>query len=180
MLTLVVPGEQVFNEITMEFGTRGDTVLELEHSLVSLSKWESKFEKPFLESINKTSEELVSYIELMVTTPNVSVELLSRLSEENVEAINTYINAKMTATWFLDDGRSKNTGEIITAELIYYWMIGFKINWETQYWHLNRLFTLIRVCSAKQEKPKKMSRADVAARNRKLNDERRERLGTSG
>jgi len=170
----------MFDEATMEFGTRGDTVLELEHSLVSLSKWESKFEKPFLESTNKSSEELFSYIELMIVTPNITPDVLNRLSNENVEEINTYLNAKMTATWFSDDGRSKNTSEIITAELIYYWMIGFKINWEAQHWHLNRLFTLIRICSAKQEKSKRMSRSDIAARNRKINNERKERLGTRG
>lgn len=180
MFTITVPGESVFDEATMEFGTRGDTVLELEHSLVSLSKWESKFEKPFLESINKTPEELLSYIELMIVTPNIAPDVLNRLSNENVAEINAYLNAKMTATWFSDERDSKSTGEIITAELIYYWMIGFEINWEAQYWHLNRLFTLIRICSAKQQKPKKMSRSDIAARNRKINDERRERLGTRG
>jgi len=180
MLTIIVPGESVFNEATMEFGTRGDTVLELEHSLVTMSKWESKFEKPFLESVNKSSEELLSYIELMILTPNVPPGILNRLSNENLEEINAYLNAKMTATWFADDRRPKNASEIITAELIYYWMIGFEINWEAQYWHLNRLFTLIRICSAKQQKSQRMSRSDIAARNHRLNKERRERLGTHG
>jgi hypothetical protein len=180
MLIITVPGEQVFNEATMEFGTKGDVILELEHSLASLSKWESKFEKPFLESVNKTPEELVAYIEMMIISPSFPDDVVSRLSEDNVTAINNYINAKMTATWFSDDARTRSNGEIVTAELIYYWMIGFKINWEAQHWHLNRLFTLIRVCGAKQEKPKKMSKSDIAARNRKLNEERRARLGTSG
>lgn len=182
MLRIIVPGETVFNEATNEFGTHNDTALELEHSLVSLSKWESKFEKPFLEGADKTPEELVGYIMEMVLTPDVPPETLGRLSQDNVKAINEYINAKMTATWFSDTSRSRAGSEIVTAELIYYWMIAFKINWEAQHWHLNRLFTLIRVCSMKQEDPKKSraSRAEMLARNRKLNEERKKKLGTSG
>ncbi len=182
MLRIIVPGVEVFDEATDLFSTLNDTTLELEHSLVSLSKWESKFEKPFLESSDKTPEELVAYIVEMIVTPDVPQEVLTRLSEDNVEAINNYINAKMTATWFSDTTTSRRSSEVVTAELIYYWMIAFKINWEAQYWHLNRLFTLIRVCSMKQEDPKKsrMSKTEVAARNRRLNEERKKKLGTSG
>ena len=182
MLTITVPGQSVFNEATNEFGTLNDTALTLEHSLVSLSKWEAKFEKPFLESADKTPEELVGYITEMILTPDVPSEVLGRLSEGNVEAINNYINAKMTATWFVDTARSRVGSEVVTSELIYYWMIAFEINWEAQHWHLNRLFTLIRVCSMKQEDPKKsrVARAEIAARNRKLNEERKKSLGTSG
>lgn len=180
MLTITVPGEQVYDEATNMFGTQGDTVLELEHSLVSLSKWESKFEKPFLENSNKDPKELVAYIECMILDPNFPRDALTRLSEENVIAINDYINAKMTATWFSDVGKGPGSGEIVTAELIYYWMIAFKINWEAQHWHLNRLFTLIRVCGLKQDKPKRMSRAQMAQRNAELNRKRKEQLKTKG
>jgi hypothetical protein len=180
MLTIVVPGVEMFDESTNEFVTKDDTTLELEHSLVSLSKWESEYEKPFLGKETKTTEEVFAYIKLMTLTPNIPPEVYLKLSQENILAVNKYIEAKMTATWFSDPPGAPPSKEVITAELIYYWMIMFQIPFECQYWHINRLFTLIRVCNAKQSKPKKMSRAEIAARNRELNARRREQLGTSG
>jgi hypothetical protein len=180
MLTIVVPGVEMFDESTNEFVTKDDTTLELEHSLVSLSKWESEYEKPFLGKETKTTEEVFAYIKLMTLTPNIPPEVYLKLSQENILAVNKYIEAKMTATWFSDPPGAPPSKEVITAELIYYWMITFQIPFECQYWHINRLFTLIRVCNAKQSKPKKMSRAEIAARNRELNARRREQLGTSG
>jgi hypothetical protein len=179
VLTIVVSGVEMFNDTTQEFTTEGDVVLELEHSLVSLSKWESKHEKPFLGSDDKTIEEVLEYVRFMTLT-KVPEETFSRLSEANVEAINNYINAKMTATWFNDQPGTPQSREVITAELIYYWMIAFQIPFECETWHLNRLFTLIRVCNIKQSKPKKMSRAEIAARNRELNAQRRAQFKTKG
>lgn len=116
----------------------------------------------------------------MILTPNVSEEVLSKLTQENIVDINKYIEAKMTATWFSDAPGAPKTQAVITAELIYYWMVVFQIPFECEHWHLNRLFTLIRVCNIKQEKPKKMSRSELAARNRALNAQRKAQLGTSG
>lgn len=180
MLRLVVPGVEVFDEATQEFNTQGDVSLELEHSLVSLSKWEEIFEKPFLGKADKTSEEIMDYIKFMTLTPKVPTEVYSKLSADNVEAINKYINAKRTATWFNDAPGAPKSREVITSELIYYWMITFNIPFECERWHLNKLFTLIRVCNIKQAKPKKMSRSELAARNRELNAQRREQFGTKG
>lgn len=180
MLTIVVPGPEMFDEKSQEFVTKGDVTLDLEHSLVTLSKWESIYEKPFLGPKEKSHEELIGYIKVMVLTPEVPEEVFSRLSEENIEAINEYIDAKMTATWFNEAPGAPQSRDIITAELIYYWMITFQIPFECQYWHLNRLFTLIRVCNIKQAKPKKMSRTEIAARNRELNARRRAQLGSKG
>lgn len=179
MLSIVVPGIEVFNNTTQEFATQGDVVLELEHSLVSLSKWESKFEKPFLGKTEKTTEEVMDYIKAM-TLNEVPEEIFSRLSEDNIKAINDYIEAKMTATWFHEAPGAPPSRDVITAELIYYWMITFQIPWECERWHLNRLFTLIRVCNIKQSKPKKMSRSEIASRNRELNAQRKAQLGTRG
>ena len=180
MLTIVVPGTEMYDETKQEFVTEGDITLELEHSLVSLSKWESKYEKPFLGKESKTTEEVLDYIKCMTLTPNIPPEVFYNLSEGNITEINKYIEAKMSATWFNDAPSAPSSREVITSELVYYWMITFQIPFECQYWHINRLFTLIRVCNVKHAKPKKMSRAEVAARNRELNAQRRSQLGTKG
>jgi len=180
MLVITVGGVESFDEGSSEFVVRGGTPLELEHSLVSLSKWESIHEKPFLGKESKTGAEVMSYVRCMCLTPDPSPELFYKLSKENFEAVDQYINAKMTATWFSDAPGAPGSRDVITSELIYYWMITFQIPFECERWHLNRLFTLIRVCNVKQAKPKKMSRAALAARNRELNAQRRAQLGSTG
>jgi len=180
MLKLLVLGTEYFNEETETFESVGDIELKLEHSLISLSKWESMYEKPFLGKGDKTTEEVLGYIKLMTLTPDVPDAVYSKLSEENVTAINNYIDAKMSATWFNEPPGAPKSRDVITAELIYYWMITFQIPFECENWHLNRLFTLIRVCNIKQSKPQKMSRGEIARRNRELNAQRRAQLGTKG
>lgn len=180
MLTITVGATDVYDEESDTFGTQGGEELRLEHSLVSLSKWESIHEKPFLGVNDKTPDEILSYVECMVLDENPRGEIFHKLSEKNFQEINKYIDRKMTATWFSDSPNAPQSREVITSELIYYWMTVFTIPFECQYWHLNRLFTLIRICNEKQAKPKKMSRAEIAQRNRELNAQRRAQLGTSG
>lgn len=175
----MVPIDESFNDETSEF-IPITYKLELEHSLVSLSKWESKFEKPFLSTEDKTTEETLWYISAMVMTPEVPPEILSKLSEENVSAINDYINGKHSATWFNDLEPRSASREVITSEVIYYWMTALTIPYECADWHLNRLFTLIKVANQKQAKPKKMSRAEQISQQRRLNAERQAKYSTTG
>lgn len=180
MLTILVGSTEMFDDEHQEFVTDGGIQLELEHSLLSLSKWESQWEKPFLGKESKTPEEVLSYVEAMTLTPNPPAEIFQQLSEENFAAINKYIDKSMTATWFADTPGAPRTSEVITSELIYYWMTAFNIPFECEHWNLNRLFTLIRICNVKNAKPKKMSRAEMAQRNRELNAQRKKQLGTQG
>ena len=180
MLTITVPGDEVYDDSTGLLSTVNDVQLELEHSLVSLSKWEQMYEKSFLGTTEKTDEELLGYIECMIMTPEYPLEVMYKITQENLEEINAYINAKMTATSFHDPPGAPTTREVITAELIYYWMTVFNIPFECEHWHLNRLFTLIRVCNVKQTKPKKMSQAEAARQRAELNAQRRAQYRTSG
>jgi len=155
--------------------------LQLEHSLVSLSKWESIHEKAFYGKDGMDHEQTKSYIQQMLLCPVPEGDWIDRFSPGDFDLISNYINSKQSATWFREDGNQPRPREIITAELIYYWMISFQIPFEPcENWHINRLMTLIRICGIKQSKPRKMSRQAQAAEYRRLNELRREQLGSAG
>ena len=180
MLQITIPAVELWDESKEEFINSKERTLQLEHSLVSLSKWESKWCKPFLSKEEMSREEVIDYIKCMTLTPNVDDEVYQCLTEDNVSEIYKYIDAPMTATWFNEDNNRRPNREQITAEIIYYWMIALNIPFECQKWHLNRLLTLIRVCNIKNQPPKKMSRQSITSRNAELNKARREKLNTKG
>ena len=181
MLQITIPEVEVFDDERNEFTVvMEEQTLQLEHSLVSLSKWESKWRKSFLSNANKTDEEIMDYIKCMTITQNVKPEIYNYLTNDNITKINEYIAAPMTATYFSEDPSKKGGREVVTAELIYYWMIALNIPFECQKWHLNRLLTLIRVCNVKNAPPKKRSRRDILSRNAQLNAARRKQLNTRG
>lgn len=182
MLQLTIPALELYDEGANEFITLPPVNLQLEHSLVSISKWESKWHKPFLSKGEKTREETIDYVKCMTITQNVNDSVYARLDSTCIQKINDYIDNPMTATWFSDEKGPKKPGgkTVITSELIYYWMIALNVPFECQKWHLNRLLTLIKVCEIKNTPPKKMGQKELLSRNRALNAARRKKLNTRG
>lgn len=180
MLRITIPAIEQWDERKQEFVQTKVQTLQLEHSLVSLSKWESKWNKPFLSKGDKTVEETLDYIKCMTINQPVDPDVYNGLTSEHIEQINKYIEAPMTATTFNDNKQGGRNREVVTAELIYYWMIALNIPFECQKWHLNRLLTLIRVCNVKNAPPKKMSKRATASQYAQLNAARRQQLNTRG
>lgn len=180
MLKLIVQGNEFYDEETSSFITTEGFELELEHSLLSLSKWESKHQIPFLASGKLTTDQIADYVMCMIQTPNITLDMIQVAGKQVFDPVNEYINSPQSATTFGEMPKPRGRGEVITSELIYYWMVAFNIPFECETWHLNRLFSLIRICNIKNGKPQKMSRSDMAQRNRELNAKRRAELGTSG
>jgi hypothetical protein len=179
MLKITVPSIELYDEEHNKFFMSKEYELQLEHSLVSLSKWESKWHKPFLTKGQKTSEEALDYVRCMTISQNVDPEAYNLIGKEFLDRVTEYIDDPMTATTFRKD-QTPNSREIITAEIIYYWMISFNIPFECQKWHLNRLLTLINVCNIKNQPAKKVSKKELIARNKALNEARKSQLNTKG
>lgn len=180
MLEVVVPLiPEKWDEEKEEFIPPVTQVLQLEHSLVSLQKWESKWKKPFLSKQEKTIEETIDYIKYMTITQNVNPDIYNHLTDEHIRQINDYISDPMTATTFSNESRGSGR-EQVTAELVYYWMIALNIPFDCRKWHLNSLLTLIRVCNVKNSPPKKMSKGEIMSRNAALNAARRQKLNSKG
>lgn len=179
MLEITIPGFEIYDSTKQEFIMSEGQTLQLEHSLVSISKWESKWHKLFLSKKEKTNEETLDYIRCMTLTENVDPSVYFGLTNDNIKEINEYIENPMTATTISDTG-GKNSREQVSSELIYYWMIAQNVPVEFQHWHLNRLLTLLRVCSVKNAPPKQMSKSEIMSRNAALNAARRKQLNTKG
>lgn len=181
MLQIKVPGKETWDEKTEEFVSCPDTVLSLEHSLISISKWESKWHTPFLGKDQKTPEQIMDYIRCMTITPNVRDEVYACLTKENMDVVMDYINDPMTATTIKQrEGGRRMSREIITSELIYYWMVALEIPFECQKWHINRLMMLIQICEIKNQPDKKMSKRSTAQQNAALNAARRQKSRSRG
>lgn len=182
MLTIVVKGKELWDEKEQVFVKPDeDVVLEFEHSLVSLSKWESHYKKPFLTEDSKTQEEVLYYIRCMALRPDVPEEVFAGLELSHLAEINEYMNDPMTATFFNEPKTpGRPSAKIITNELIYYWMSGFGLPMEMQYWHLNRLFTQLKVCNLESQPPKKLSPGEAAARTRAINEANRKKYEGQG
>ena len=185
MLKLVLPPREYTIETPdgeVLFAKNDGATLHLEHSLISISKWEEKYKKPFLsKSEPKTREESIYYVKCMTLNKGFSDEIYNSLTNSEIDKINEYIDDPHSATWFSEEENNRRYGrDVVTSELIYYWMIALQIPVSFEKWHLNRLITLIKICEIKQRDPKKMKKSDILARNRKLNNARRKRSGSKG
>lgn len=182
MLQITIPAGEKWDDVKREFVYCNACTLQLEHSLVSISKWESKWHKPFLSNIDKTDEEMLDYIRCMTITQNVNPLMYNFLTEDNIREINDYINDPMSAISLKEDNKkkSKQSQENITAETIYWWIVTLNIPLEAQKWHLNRLLALADFIRQKNEPPKKMSNRERADLWAKVNAERKKKLNTRG
>jgi isocitrate dehydrogenase kinase/phosphatase len=180
MLQVTIPGVEYYDEETETFIETKSQVLSLEHSLVSLAKWESKWKKPFLSNEPRTREESADYVRCMTLTQNVDPEVYDHIPPSVMRQVDDYISDPMTATWFNNRQQRRVNREVVTAEVIYYWMVALNIPFECQKWHLNRLITLVQVCNIKNEPEKKMNRRQILENNRALNEARRQKMQTKG
>ena len=180
MLQITVPASEYYDERTNTFHKIEEQTLSLEHSLVSLSKWEAKWHKPYMTKKEKSIEETIDYIRCMTVTPHVDPDIYTRLTNENLDQILKYIQNPMTATTINNTDPRKGSNKIVTSELIYYWMVAFNIPFECQKWHLNRLLTLIEICNIENQPAKKMGKGDILRNNAALNAARRKKLNTRG
>ena len=178
-ITIQIHGEELFDDKTQMFSREVLATVTLEHSLVSVSKWEAKYEKPFISEAEKTVDEVKDYVKMMLLEP-VSDDIFERLDKENFQAINDYIGSKQTATWINDPTNNRRSSEQVTSELIYYWMVALTIPFECQYWHLNRLLTLIQVANIKSTPPKNMSKTEAMRRQASINAQRKAAHKTRG
>lgn len=180
MLRLVLPEIRFWDDLREEFVTvEKEKELVLEHSLVSVSKWESKWHKPFLSKERKSSEETIDYIRCMTITQNVSDDTYNRITNEHINQVIHYIDDPMTATWFSNDGQGSNR-EIITSEIIYSWMVDLAVPVSFEKWHLNRLITLIRVINERHKPKKKVNMREMLSERRRINEARKKQLNTKG
>jgi hypothetical protein len=179
-LTIVIPGKDFYDQKTNRFITIKTQKLSLEHSLLSISKWEARWHKPYLSRDEKSEEENLDYIRCMCLTEPSDPNVFLGLTRQNVKDIADYISNPMTATTF-NNRDKKPSREIITSELIYFWMANFRIPFDPcQKWHLNRLMTLIEIASIKNQPAKKMSTRDILKQNSALNAARRAKYGSRG
>lgn len=177
MLHLTIPKQEIYNDSLEEFQTVGPFNLQMEHSLLSISKWESKTKKSFFRQ-ESTVEDTILYFKCM-TINKVDDVAFSLLTQENVREIREYIDDSKTATTFKNTNEKKSR-ELITSELVYYWMTTMNIPFEAEKWHFSRLITLIRIHTAKNTPQKKRSKSELLAENRAINEARRKQFNTKG
>ncbi len=184
-IKIEVKGSEMFDENTGRFIEVKPAVLTLEHSLIAISKWEARFHIPFLREGDKTPEQIEYYIQCMTINQNIDPNTYKGITSDQQKQILAYIKDPMTATWINDGGkpakgRKKGSDQEVTSELIYYWMVSYRIPSEYEKWHLNRLLTLIQICNQYNQPQKKLSKNEIIKNNDALNEARRAAMNTRG
>lgn len=185
MLQILVPDTELFDDEKQRFISVKATELKLEHSLLSISKWEAKWKESFLSTTKRSHTQSIDYVKCMTLNPPVDDNVYSALTQEAWDKIKNYIDADLTATWFHEDRKTsaKQKQQIVTSELLYYYMVSYNIPFECQKWHLSRLLTLIKICDVKAQeadKKNKMSKSEIITQNKALNEKRRRELNSKG
>lgn len=180
MIEVTIPSQDCFDVERNAFQHVKECTLRLEHSLVAVSRWESKWHKVFLDEKQKTNEEMLDYIRCMALEPPEDDMVFHCLTRTDISRINDYIADSMSATFFREEKQRRRGREPVTSELIYYWLVALQIPFECQYWHLNRLLTLVRICNLKNQPKKKQSQFETMTSNAALNKARREMTGSKG
>lgn len=181
-------GDELFDEETNTFLHPVGKKLHLEHSLLSISKWEAEWEIPFLNT-DKTSEQSLSYIKCCVLDDDFDELLLNTLSDKNILDFNAYLSKGMTAKKIIDlrsslsqkrKSRRPASQKALTSEDIYYSMIQFHVWKECEEWPLQRLLSLLQLCSLKSNSTGEMSKSDQAKFYREENARRKAKYHTNG
>lgn len=180
MLPIIIPATECWDDAKEEFVSTAEVCIEIEHSLASISEWEIKYKKPFLHS-ERSLLETMDYVQMMTISPipKPDLSVYTRLTRNNLSEIEKYLNDPHTATWFRNEPKTA-TRNVITSEVVFYWMFSNQIPIECQYWNFNRLITLIRVFDDKNRPPKKLSNSELYNRNRAINAARRKKLNSKG
>ena len=179
-ITIKVPAAELWDPVKEQFVSIKEQTLLMEHSLLSVDKWESRWKKSYISSENKTPVEVIDYLKCMTITKNVDPYVYYAIPASELKRIDKYISDPMTATTFNDRNEKRGRKEVITSEIIYWQMTQLNIPLEWEKRHLNKLLTLIRVAAIKSQAPQKMTKADIARQNKALNAARRKRTGSKG
>lgn len=182
MLELHLPETEFFDRANSKIIRVPEVTLHLKHSLLTLSKWETIWEIPFLGEGKKTTEQLYSYVNIMAGG-DLDELTLSRLTSEHYEKLNAYLSSKQSATWFSESPNQRRSTQTVTSELIYFWMTTYNIPFECENWPFPRLMNLIRIASIKNDPDagkKKRNKSQMLSERAMLNKKRREQYGTTG
>lgn len=183
ILHITIPGKENWDSVKEEFIYEEDAELYLQHSLVTVAEWEARWKISFLDTDNKTPEQITDYIKIMTINQNeVDDSVYKRLTKENLDEINRYLKDEMSATTITDHGTPESNGrnEIITAEIVYYWMFSHNVPVEFENWHFNRLITLLKTCNIKSNPDNKMTKQETAKMYAEMNKARRQKYNSKG
>lgn len=181
-IEVTIPDQEMWDSEKNEFVYVKGCTIRMKHSLLSISKWEMTWKKPFLKpGYVMTEEETLDYYRCMTITQNVDPGIYRYIPTSEQEKINKYIETPMSA-YIPQNKKSGGVKHTFVSEHIYYWMTAANIPQSYEKWHLSRLLNLLEIAANENDpkKSKKMSRGEIYKQNQELNSARRKALGTHG